>query len=230
METTFSEKKVPGKNYVAFFDLDRTIAGSISGKSLAVAAYRHGHLSVRNIAYGVFLSLIYRLQILDPYKVVKDMIGWVKGIPANTMDDLCAEVLDKVLLPSVYKEALAEIEFHKKQNAKIVILSSSLKPICWGIARNLGIDDVICSDLEITNGLLTGLPVGRICFSDEKAIRLMAYCEANGFTPASAWYYGDSISDLPALLKVGHPVCINPDYKLKRSAKRLKWKTHSWGN
>lgn len=230
METTFSEKRLPGKSYVAFFDLDRTIAGSISGKSLAVAAYRHGHLSVRNIAYGVFLSLIYRLQILDPYKVVTDMIGWVKGIPADKMDDLCTEVLDKVLLPSVYKEAVAEIEFHKKRDAKTVILSSSLKPICWGIARELKIDDVICSDLEIVNGLLTGLPVGRICFSDEKAIRLIAYCEANGFSPESAWYYGDSISDLPALNKVGNPVCINPDYKLKKAAKLLGWKTLIWGN
>lgn len=230
MEPTISEKRVPGENYVAFFDLDRTVTGSISGQALAVAAYRHGHLSFRNILYGVFLSLIYRLQILDPYKIVEDMMGWVKGIPEDTMNDLCSEVLTKVLLPSVFKEAVSEIEFHKRQHAKVVLLSSSLKPICLGIAKKLEIDDVICSDLEITNGLLTGLPVGRICFSDEKAIRLMAYCEANGFAPASAWYYGDSISDLPALSKVGNPVCINPDYKLKKSAKRLGWKTHSWGN
>ena len=113
---------------------------------------------------GCFFLLIYRLQILDPFKIVKDMIGWVKGIPVNAMDELCSEVVNKVLLPSVYKEAISEIEFHKSKNAKVVILSSSLKPICWEIARNLGIDDIICSDLETIDGMLTGLACGSDLF------------------------------------------------------------------
>jgi len=228
MENTFSEIKPSGRNYIAFFDLDQTITSAISGKALAIAAYRHGHLSNRNVAYGVLLSLIYRSQIPDPYKIVENMIGWVKGMPVAIMNELCTEVSINVLLPCVYKEAVAEIEFHKRQDAKIVILSSSLKPICLEIAKKLKIDDIICSDLEIKNGLLTGLPVGRICFGDEKAIRLQAYCVANGFSMASAWYYGDSISDLPALSKVGNPVCINPDYKLKKSAKLRGWKILKW--
>jgi HAD superfamily hydrolase (TIGR01490 family) len=215
---------------VAFFDLDKTITGAISGKALALAAYRKGLLSKRSILTGVFLSAVYRLQIIDPFKIVRDMIAWVKGIPVDVMNELCSEVVTEVLLPSVYKEAISEIEFHKSENARVLLLSSSLKPICLKISKILRIDDILCTELEVKDGLLTGLPVGRICFDEEKALRLMSYCEANNFSPDQSWYYGDSISDLPALKKVGHPVCINPDFKLKKTAKLRNWKTLYWGN
>jgi phosphoserine phosphatase len=43
-----------------------------------------------------------------------------------------------------------------------------------------------------------------------------------------AWYYGDAIIDQPALSIVGHPVCINPDHKLKRVAEKNKWTVNNW--
>jgi HAD superfamily hydrolase (TIGR01490 family) len=228
METTFSSRRP--EEYVAFFDLDRTITGAISGKALALAAYSKGLLSKRSVLNGVFLSFIYRLQILDPFKIVKDMIGWVKGMPEEVMNELCSEVVNKELMPSVFKEAISEIEFHKSKNARVILLSSSLKPICLNIARQLDIDDILCTDLEVIDGRLTGLPVGRICFDEEKAVRLISYCESHNYSTDLCWYYGDSISDLPALNKVGHPVCINPDNKLKKTAKRRNWRISYWGS
>jgi phosphoserine phosphatase len=69
-----------------------------------------------------------------------------------------------------------------------------------------------------------------LCFGPEKAVRLKEYCKINNSSPSDAWYYGDSISDLPALLSVGHPVCVNPDYKLKKSAIKRDWKIVNWKN
>ena len=83
------------------------------------------------------LSLAFRLKLKDPLKIIDDMVSWVKGIPEKTIIDLCTEVVNEVLFPSVYKEAIAEIEFHKAKNAKVVILSSALTPICKEMAKNL---------------------------------------------------------------------------------------------
>ena len=105
------------------------------------------------------------------------MVSWVKGIPEKTIVDLCSEVFREVLFPSVYDEARSEIEFHKGENAKVVILSSALTPICQDMAKNLGLDDFICSELEVKNGYMTGHPVGHLCFGEEKAVRLKEYCE-----------------------------------------------------
>jgi HAD superfamily hydrolase (TIGR01490 family) len=228
METTFSKDRNAPKNYIAFFDLDQTIANSISGKALARGAFRKGLLTHWDLVNAIILSLVFRLKLKDPLKIIDDMIGWVKGIPEESMSELCTEVFHEVLLPSVYKEAIAEIEFHKANNAKTVILSSSLTTVCQEMARHLNIDDIICSELEVKNGYLTGRPLGHLCFGKEKAIRLKSYCEKNNISPSDTWFYGDSISDFPALDVVGNPVCVNPDKKLKKTAQKRGWKILSW--
>jgi HAD superfamily hydrolase (TIGR01490 family) len=228
METIFSQDRNTHKNYIAFFDLDQTITRSISGEALARGAYRKGLLNHWDLIRAVFLSLEFRLKLKDPLKIIDNMVSWVKGIPENSIVDLCSEVFHRVLLPSVYKEAVAEIEFHKVKNAKVVLLSSSLTTVCQEMAKHLNIDDIICSELEVKNGYLTGRPFGHICYGEEKSIRLLEYCKKNNSSPSDAWYYGDSISDLHALNAVGNPVCVNPDKKLKKTATKRGWKVLSW--
>ena len=40
---------------------------------------------------------------------------------------------------------------------------------------------------------------------------------------ARSWFYTDSITDLPLLELVGHPVVTNPDPRLYREAARRRW-------
>jgi HAD superfamily hydrolase (TIGR01490 family) len=228
MEITFSKDRNTVISYVAFFDLDLTITKSISGRALAKELYRKNLLTHLDILKAVLLSLAFRFRLKDPLKIIDKMVGWVRGIPEDTMIDLCSEVCHNVLLPSVYREAIEQIESHKAKNARVVILSSALTSVCREMAKNLNIDDTICSELEVKNGFLTGHTIGHLCFGEEKAIRLLAYCEKNNFLPSDAWYYADSISDFNALCSVGNPVCINPDRKLKKAALKRNWKILNW--
>jgi HAD superfamily hydrolase (TIGR01490 family) len=228
METIFSKDNNIQTNYIAFFDLDLTITGSISGKALAREAYGKGLLKHIDLIKAIILSLDFRFKLKDPEKIIDKMVSWTKGIPENSMIKMCYEVLNEVLFPSVYKEARNEIEFHKANNARVVILSSALNTVCREMAKRLGIDDIICSELEVKDGYLTGRPVGHICYGEEKTKRLLAYCERNNSLPSDAWFYSDSISDLPGLNAVGNPVCVNPDKKLKKAALKRGWKILNW--
>ncbi len=230
METIFSGDSNYSKNYIAFFDLDRTITKAISGKALARGAFKKGLMTRTDLVRALYLSLVFRLNLKDPLKIIDKMVTWVKGMPEKTMADLCSEVFLDVLLPSVHIEARAEIIAHKEKNAKVVILSSALTYICREMVNFLRMDDFICSELEIKNGYLTGNPVGHLCFGGEKEIRLRKYCEINNTKPSDAWYYGDSISDLQVLNSVGKPVCVNPDYTLKKTAISRGWKILEWGS
>ncbi|MCW5655363.1 hypothetical protein [Hydrogenophaga sp.] len=40
----------------------------------------------------------------------------------------------------------------------------------------------------------------------------------------AAWFYSDSINDLPLLSSVGHPVAVNPDALLQRHALANGWR------
>lgn len=228
MEITSSREHSSLKNYIVFFDLDRTIIKTISGRALASHAWKKGLMPFPDLIEAVTILVAYRLKIINPRTIVDKMVGWVKNMPEETMDSLCSEVFHEVLLPSVYPEVKTEIKIHKDKNARIVILSSSLAPLCREMADYLGIDDVICSELEIMKGKYTGRPLGRLCFGEEKVVRLKKYCEKNNITAAEAWYYGDSISDLPVLSIVGNAVCINPGKKLFKQAKINGWKIYKW--
>lgn len=215
-------------NYLAFFDLDRTITKAVSGRVLALRAFRNGLLNRRDIATGIFISLAYRFGFADPAKIMEKMTGWVKGLAEDELTNLCHEVVQKDLIPSIHPEVYHEIRMHKSKKARIIILSTTLTEICRKIAEHLEIDDVICSRLEIINGYLTGNPVGKLCYGDEKRLKIKEYCERNDSTPDEAWYYADAFVDFPALNFVGFPVCVNPERKLKNLAIKKGWKIFHW--
>jgi putative phosphoserine phosphatase/1-acylglycerol-3-phosphate O-acyltransferase len=228
MVTTSSKRSKMKKDYYAFFDLDHTITGSVSGKELVLAAYKKGLLSRLDLVNAFTLSLGYRIKLIKPAMAIARMGKWVKGLPAGTLDDLSSEIFSQVLIPSIYPQVWEEITFHREKNAGIVILSSTITPLCRMMARHLGIDDTLCSDMEDSEGILTGRTIGDFCFGEEKAIRLKAYCEKNNSSPEDAWYYGDSMDDLPVLKIVGNPVCINPGKKLSKIAVENGWKIYFW--
>ncbi|HUV01339.1 MAG TPA: HAD-IB family hydrolase [Bacteroidales bacterium] len=228
MGTISSKDNISDNSYPVFFDLDRTLIKTISGKALVVTAFRKGLITGFKLTRIVYLLLAHRFRLKDPLKIINNMLRWIKDMPENIMADLCSESFNKLLLPSILQDARSEIKFHKSRNAKTIILSSSISSICRDMARSLEMDDIICSDLEVLNGYYTGNPQGNICYGNEKAVRLKAYCEINNSTPQEAWYYGDSISDLPVLNLVGHPVCINPDPELKKTARRNGWEIKNW--
>ncbi|HEY5469218.1 MAG TPA: HAD-IB family hydrolase [Bacteroidales bacterium] len=227
METISSKDNTEG-GYIAFFDLDRTITKAISGKELARSALRKGVLSYANLIYALYTSLVYKLNLIDEQNIVDEMVRWVKDLKEESLLDLCTEVTRNVMLPSVYKEARLEIKLHKEKNAKVVLLSSALTPICKEMAKNLKMDDIVCSELEVINEYLTGRPVGKLCFGKEKAVRLLSYCEKYNSSASDSWYYGDSISDLAVLSSVGNPVCVNADRMLKKAAIKRGWKILKW--
>ncbi len=215
-------------SYIAFFDLDRTITKAISGRALAQRALRKGLMKGSDIALATFLGIAYRLGLADPVRIMEKMAGWVKGMPEQTLTDLCLEISRDVMLPSIHSEIIDELKMHRGKNAKTVILSSTLEPICKEVADHLSMHDIICSKLEVINGYLTGRPVGRLCYGDEKLKKIQQYCEINKSTPEKSWYYADAFVDLPALSLVGFPVCINPDRKLSREAIRKGWTILTW--
>ncbi len=229
METT-SSKNNSSQGYIAFFDLDRTILSVISGRAIATMAFRKGLIKNYSLLQALSLSALYKLRLKDPLAAIDQMTRWTRGMDEKTFTELCSDALDELLIPSVYPDARKEILIHKANNARVVILSSALTPICRGMAKNLGMDDFIGTEMAIKDKSLTGETEGALCYGDEKAIRLREYCEINNAAPSAAWYYGDSYSDLRVLNAVGNPVCINPDKRLRETARLKGWKILNWRN
>jgi HAD superfamily hydrolase (TIGR01490 family) len=230
MDHISSKDRNISEKYYAFFDLDRTITREISGNALIRMAWQKGLIKRIDLLKAFYLYLLYKLGLRDPLIIINQLAGWVKGKNEDELKALCSDVFTRVLLPSVFSEAVKEIDNHKKQGANVIILSSALNPICNAMSESLGADGYICSSLEAVDGYLTGQPEGRLCFGDEKLNRLNGYCADGNIDKSVSWYYSDSISDLPVLTFVGNPVCVNPDSELKKEALKRGWKILRWKN
>jgi len=223
MGNTSLKNKQPSEKYVAFFDLDHTIISGNSGKILIQAAYKKGVISRTYVLWGMFLSLLYRFGLMNPVSIIRTIAKWLNGTKESELNELSNEIFITHLKKTIRPEIEEKINFHKNRGALVVILSSSVMPVCRVIAEYLKMDDIVCTLLETNNGIYTGHPGGAFCFNAEKVRRLTDYCEKNNTTPELAWYFGDSIDDLPALSVVGNPVCVNPDKKLLKIASEKCW-------
>lgn len=219
-----SSKSDQNPSYAAFFDLDDTLIKVNSGKVLVGEAYRQGLMRKRDILLGLYLSILYKLNLAHSTKIIERMAFWLKGLDEEKIKELSEKICDEVLYGEICDTMLLEMEIHRRKNAKIVLLSAGLPYICLPISKYLNMDDVICSSLQVEEGKFTGLPDGPLVFGEEKKIQIEAYCRQHGLVLADAFCYADSFSDLPVLEISGNPVAVNPDRRLGNVAKRRGWK------
>lgn len=211
------------KDYIVFIDLDKTLLRVNSGVKLIRTAYRKKLLSTGKLLQGIFFALLHKLYPKDDQRIISRMADWLAGYAEKEIADLVMEVFNTQLARQVRPEMIREIELHRKNNARLVILSSALCPVCFAFTGFLHLDDFICSDFEIVNGVYASDTRGKICFGEVKMHKLVEYCRDNHFSLQDAWYYADSYSDLLALTAVGHPVCINPGPRLRSIGRKSGW-------
>jgi HAD superfamily hydrolase (TIGR01490 family) len=216
------------RTYIAFFDLDRTILNVNSGSFLVREAHKSKLMSTGNFLKAIYYSLLYKFHLRNTDSIISGMGGWLKGIAEEKVVEISERIVNKQLIGRIRPEIISEIRFHKGNNAELVILSSAMEEICKPIKDHLGFDTLICTRMKVENGYYTGLPETRFCFENEKRKQLEKYCNSMNYYLKDAYYYGDSIADLPALETVGFPICISPDQKLLKIAKERGWTIKKW--
>jgi HAD superfamily hydrolase (TIGR01490 family) len=180
-------------------------------------------MSEKHFRYAVWLSILYKLGLGDPTKMIERMLSWIRGLDARSVDALCQEIFDDKIVRRIRPRILETMDQHRKAGGALVLLSSASEPICNPVFAHLQMDDLICSRLEVKNGLLTGKTVGKLVYDREKKVRMLDYCKSHRQDPKEAYYYGDSHTDKHVMDAVGHPVAVDPDKRLLRIAQRNNW-------
>ena len=214
--------------YAAFFDLDGTLLSVNSGEVLVHMAYKNGHMKKKDLLQAFYLAFLYKFQLRETSKIIRRMPKWLSGLSENEIITFTNTIFEEILVHAIRPQIKDAIEQHRQQNARLVILSAAFNYICTPVADCLKMDDILCSRLEVVDGQFTGKTIGDLCFDEVKLIRVKAFCEDNGFNLEDAWYYADTVADIPVLNAVGSPVCINPDKKLAKHAVKNKWLVYNW--
>jgi HAD superfamily hydrolase (TIGR01490 family) len=210
----------------AFFDLDKTVISKSSSLALSRPFYRAGLVTRSQLLRGAYAQLVYLMVGADEKRMdrAKDgMLALTKGWNRAEVEAVVREALEEVVDPYIYQEALDLIALHRALGRRVFIVSSSPQEVAKPLAERLGVDDVIATRAEIVDGRYTGR-LEFYCYGERKADAVRRAAEELGIDLEGSHAYSDSITDLPMLEAVGHPVAVNPDRDLRRIAQQRGWR------
>lgn len=112
-------------------------------------------------------------------------------------------------LPSLLRpDALAQLNAHQAAGHCCVLVSASPDVYLRRAAQYLGFDALLCTELAVEQGLLTGEFSTPNCYGEEKVVRLMQWMASQGLGSADQRVvlhgYGDTPGDKPLLRQVHH--------------------------
>lgn len=213
------------KDYVAFFDLDKTLLDKYSPQLYYKYEIKYGKFTWwKYYRMGLF-TLFYKLgfAIKDMEKMMRDTAMQYAGQSAEEAFGFAKQWFEEDGKYHIRESMKKEIEYHRSRNAYLVIISASPDSIVMPVAEYLNFDDAICTRTIIKDGIITG-EMGIYMYEENKVKEAEKLCKDHNFDLKDAYFYSDSISDLPLLEEVGNPVCVAPDFRLKRIAKKRNWR------
>ncbi|HEY7822975.1 MAG TPA: HAD-IB family hydrolase [Acidimicrobiia bacterium] len=224
--------KTPVRGYLeivvaaAFFDLDKTIIAKSSTLAFTRPMFKAGLLSGSTLAKAGIAQAYYQAFGADHDQLERmreELSAMTKGWDRAEIEALVTETVDEVVTPLVYAEALAVMDEHRGSGRRVVVVSASPEEIVRPLCRHLGIDDVIATRAAVDEeGRYTG-DLELYAYGEGKAEAIHAMAEADGIDLGASYAYSDSITDLPMMEAVGHPVAVNPDSELRAIAEERGW-------
>ena len=215
----------------AFFDLDKTIIAKSAVLAFGRPLYREGLLSRRTILRGMYSQVVFMLVGADEDRMERlreSMLSLIKGWNRDHVASIVRETLDEIITPIVFQEALDLFTLHQQEGRPVVIVSSSPEEVVGPLAEYLGADDFIATRSEIdAEGCYTG-ELDFYAYGPHKADAIREYASARGIDLEASYSYSDSITDVPMLEVVGHPVVVNADRELAKYANERGWEQLSF--
>lgn len=216
----------------AFFDLDKTIIAKSSTLAFGRPFYQGGLINRRAVVRGAYAQFVFAMSGIDEEqmdRMRKYLTAMCTGWDVRQIREIVTETLHEIIEPLVYVEAVELIEAHKAAGLDVVVVSSSGSEVVAPIASMVGADSSIATRMVAAGGRYTG-EIEFYAYGPHKASAIRRLAEANGYELAHCYAYSDSITDLPMLEAVGHPVVVNPDKSLRREALARGWPVLTFTN
>ena len=141
---------------------------------------------------------------LIPNHVAKQklMLATLKNKTTTQMDDWTSRWLAQSFPGQLQSWTMARLAEHQQLGHCCVMVSASPDIYLKRVAQQLGFDALLCTEMAVVDGRLTGLMKTPNCHGEQKVLRLKAWmaeqfgADAEG---ATLYAYGDTSGDKPML-------------------------------
>lgn len=149
----------------------------------------------------------YALRLV-PNDVAKQrlLLATLKGRSLAEIDEWTTRWLKADFSARLRPDAMARLKWHLDQGHCCVMVSASPDIYLQHVARQLGFDGLLCTEMAVQGERLTGLMRTPNCHGAQKVVRLKAWLDER-FGPDAAglmiYAYGDTAGDFPMLQMAG---------------------------
>lgn len=206
----------------AVFDVDRTLLPETTAERLFLRfLLRERVLGVRALVETV--SFVALRGWPHPVREIRRNRPYLQGQRVASMTSLGARCFEEVIRPRLAARGVERVRAHTAAGHRTVLLSGSLPYVLAPMAAAIGADDLICSRLAERDERLIGRILGPHPYGAAKAALIRRLAAEKQINLDDSYCYADHDSDEGVLRLFGHPVCINPNDRLRAIAQRLGW-------
>lgn len=208
-----------GPRIAAIFDFDGTIVDG-------VAALRFGRSARSDKATAALLPGLAGWKNDIHRELIGSLITEIwQGRPVAELEAAEDRLCHHHLARNLRHEAWALIREHQRAGHTVVLATAATRFQTRLIARELGIEHVLCTEPVVSGGVLTGEIAGDIVWGRHKADLVEKFAIAHDIDLGNSFGYSNGGADRPLLELVGHPVAVNPDRELAVAAAAGGWST-----
>lgn len=213
---------------LAIFDLDNTLIAGDSDHSWGefLVQKKLVDAEVYRQANDRFYQ-DYKAGTLDIQEYLRFSLAPLTRHSLAELDTFHAEFMATVIEPMMLSKAQALLQKHRDQGDYLLIITATNGFVTRPIAKRLGVDDILATDPEIVDGKYTGFGIGIPCFQAGKVVRLKEWLRERNGNLEDAYFYSDSINDLPLLEQVPNPIVVDGDDRLLAVARERGWQSIS---
>ncbi len=219
-----------GPQIGAFFDFDGTVISGYSAFAFIEEQIRRGHLSPRELVELLSAMAGFGLGKMGFSAMMLGMAQFLRGIREDSYAAFGRELFVSHIARQIYPESRALVSAHLQKGHTVAIISSATPYQVEPAARDLGIQHVLCTRLEVTKGQFTGKVMRPTCFGPGKVTAAESLVEQYGVDLEQSFFYSDSDDDIQLLERVGNPRPLNPNKKLLRIAESRGWPVRRFGS
>lgn len=212
-----------GPQVGAFFDYDGTV---ISGYS-AQAFYRHRMLGLDIGPIELARTLLMSAQGIESPEdfaaFLELSLGAWKGRPIEEIEELGNSLFKHDIASRLHPEAWALVRAHQAKGHTVALASSATRFQVEPMARELEVEHVLCTPVEVIDGIVTGRTSGPPLWAGGKARAVLELAETESIDLDASFAYSNGGEDIEFLDTVAHPVAVAPHKLLRAEAERRGW-------
>lgn len=219
-----------GAHIGAFFDFDGTVIHGYSAFAMIREQVRRGDLSPAEFMKLATAMTNFGLGNVGFSAMMIASAQFMRGISVQSYEEFAEELYQEHIAKLIYPETRALIEAHRRKGHTLAIISSATPYQLLPAARDLDIDHVKCTHLEVQGGEFTGGVIRPTCFGPGKVRAAEELAADFSLDLEESYFYSDSDDDIELLERVGKPRPLNPNRKLTAIARRERWPVQRFGS